>query len=96
MNSQAQLLNPPYSLRQSNLSMGKTQPQTNLYATSQVNLYPGTPQQQYFVTSSHPQQINSSVPPQQLASNRLNTNNFYGQSFSGGFVKSTQVYNEKK
>lgn len=77
--------------------MGKPQPQPNLYATSQVNLYPGNPQQQYFVTSSvAPQQITSSLRPQQLASTHLSANNFYGQAYNGGFVTSTKVYNEKK
>jgi hypothetical protein len=97
MNNQTQILNPSYSLRQSNLSMGKTQAQPNLYAASQVNLYPGNPQQQYFVTSSvTPQQITSSLRPQQLASTHLGANNLYGQTYNGGFATSTKVYNDKK
>lgn len=97
MNTQAQLLNPSYSLRQSNLSLGRPQLQPNLYATSQVNLYSGNPQQQYFVTSSAaPQQTTATLHPQQLASTNLSANNFYGQSYNGGFVTSTKVFNEKK
>lgn len=97
MNTQTQILNPSYSLRQSNLSLGKPQNQPNLYATSQVNLYPGNPQQQYFVTSSvAPQPITSTLRPQQLSNTYLSANHSYGQTYNGGFVTSTKVFNEKK
>lgn len=80
MNTQEQLLNPSYSLRQSTLSMGKPQPQPNLYATSQVNVFPGKPQQQYYVTSSLPvQQVTTPVPLQAITGNYLNSLHQYGQ-----------------
>ena len=76
MNSQANLLNPSYSLRGSSLSMGKTNEQNKLYTTSQVNALPIQPKQQYFVTSSFaPNQINNSMQAQYLAASRLDAQN---------------------
>lgn len=103
MNSQTQILNPSYSLRQSNLSMGKQQPPSNLFATSQVNLFPGNPQQQYFVTSSlAPQQPNPALQTQQLTGSRLNINYQPGQlgsqnsqAYAPNIYKSAQVFQEK-
>lgn len=72
MNTQVPLHDPSYSLRQSNLSMGKLGDQPLIYAGSQVNALPTNLQKQYFVTSTFtPQQINNSFQAQHLAASRL-------------------------
>lgn len=99
MNTQTQILNPSYSLRQSTLSMGKPQAQAKNYATSQVNLFPGNPQQQYFVTSTRPsQQVNASFQAQALSASQLNTySNQKAIPYSVYLSQNKQVtYTEKK
>lgn len=72
MNSQVLHPNPTYSLRQSNLSMGKLADQPLIYTSSQANAIPNNPQKQYFVTSTFaPQQINNPFQAQHLAASRL-------------------------
>lgn len=72
MNSQLLPPNPTYSLRQSNLSMGKLADQPLLYTSSQANALPSNLQKQYFVTSTFtPQQLNSSFQAQHLTASRL-------------------------
>ena len=72
MNSQLLLPNPSYSLRQSNLSMGKLADQPLIYAGSQANALPSNSQKQYFVTSTFaPQHVNNSFQAQHLAASHL-------------------------
>jgi hypothetical protein len=64
-------------------------------------LFPGNPQQQYFVTSSvAPQQINPTIQARQLSGSHLNAYNQSAQLNTGAYSfnanQNTQVFNEKK